>query len=145
MPHYSVATKALVVTMKSPIGNYTTGEISKKTGISRHTINRIYAKAIQRGFDPTHSPILLKDEWLEDAPRSGRPTKKTSDLVQNVLEKVCTDLHGREKTCADLAGQLGEEGIEISPKTIWRILQEAGLHKNQANEEACFDKGDEAS
>ena len=86
MPRYSVATKALVVTMKSTIGGYTTGEISEKTGISRRTINRIYAKAIQRGFDATPSPLLLEDEWLEDAPRSGCPTITTSDLVQNVIQ-----------------------------------------------------------
>ena len=113
MPNHSLIIKALVVALKSPVGGKTTREVSEKTGISRHAINRIYAKAIQRGFDPTHSPLLLKDEWLEDAPRSGRPTKKTPNLVQNVLGKVRTDRHGREKTCADLAGQFCEEGIEI--------------------------------
>ena len=131
MPNYSLATKALVVTLKSPLGGKTTGEVSEKTGIPRQTVNRIYATAIKRGFDPNLLPFLLKDEWLNEAPRIGRPTKQTPETIQKTLENVRTDRYGREKTCADLAGQLSNIGIQISATSIWRILRKAGMHKTK--------------
>ena len=59
------------------------------------TINRIYAKAIERGFDPNIRPMIIKDEWVEDAPRSGRPRKHTLENTEKVIAKVCKDRYGR--------------------------------------------------
>jgi transposase len=130
-PNTDIATRALVVTLKSPIGGLTTAEISEETGISPRQVNRIYARAIERGFDPNHRPFTLKDEWLEDAPRSGRPSKQTPETSQVIISKVQKDRYGREKTCADLAGELSQIGIDISSITIWRILRSAGFHKTK--------------
>jgi hypothetical protein len=41
------------------------------------------------------------------------------------------DRYGREKSCADLAGELSEEGIDISASTIRRILKKAGFRKTK--------------
>ncbi|KAF2189324.1 hypothetical protein K469DRAFT_63154 [Zopfia rhizophila CBS 207.26] len=87
-PNTDIATRALVVALKSPFGGKTTPEIVEKTGLSKRTINDIYARAIQRGFDPNHIPLVIKDEYLQDAPRSGRPTKQTEDVKQAITTKV---------------------------------------------------------
>ena len=81
-PNTDIATRALVVTLKSPFGGKTTTEIVDKTGLSKRTVNQIYARAIERGFDPNHLPLIIKDEYLQDAPRSGRPTKQTDQINQ---------------------------------------------------------------
>jgi transposase len=130
-PNTSLSTRALIVTLKSPIGGKTTAEVAEKTGVSARQINRIYAQAIERGFDPNHMPFSLQDEWLEDAPRSGRPRKQTEETVNKAVSKVCRDRYGREKTCADIAGELSINGFDISLTTIWRILKTAGYRKTK--------------
>jgi hypothetical protein len=84
-PNNDIATRALIVTLKSPYGGKTSVEIAEKTGISIRQINRTYARAIERGFDPNHIPFTLRDEWLEDAPRAGRPTKQTEDTKEKII------------------------------------------------------------
>jgi len=130
-PHNSITTRALIVTLRSPVGGKTSAQISEETGISVRQINRIYARAIERGFEPNCRPFLLKDEWLEDAPRSGRPSKQTPENIEKVATKVRTNRYGREKTAADLAGELSLEGIEISASTVLRILKKAGFKKTK--------------
>jgi hypothetical protein len=76
-PNTDIVTRALVVTLKSPFGGKTTTEIVDKTGLSKCTVNQIYARAIEHGFDPNYLPLIIKDEYLQDAPRSGQPTKQT--------------------------------------------------------------------
>ena len=90
-PNTDIATRALVVTLKSPIGGKTTAEIAEKTGLKVRTINDIYARAIQRGFEPNHLPLVIRDEWLEDAPRSGRPLKQTEETATAIVKKVRLD------------------------------------------------------
>jgi transposase len=108
-----------------------TADVAEKTGCSVRQVQRIYARAIERGFDPNESPLILKDEWLEDAPRSGRPSKQTCEAVEIVVAKVQCDRYGREKTCADLAGELSQMGLDISATTIWRILKRHGYRKTK--------------
>jgi transposase len=130
-PNTDVATRATVVALRSPLGGYTSAEVAAKTGLSVRQVNRIYARAIERGFKPNQSPIVLRDEWLEDAPRSGRPTKQTPDTTARTVAKVQADRYGREKSCADIAGELSTEGIDISATTIRRILKKAGYRKTK--------------
>lgn len=130
-PNTDIATRALIVTLKSPVCGKTSVEISEKTGISVRQVNRIYARAIERGFDPNHVPLTLRDKWLEDAPRSGRPTKQTEQSTAAVISKVRQDRYGREKTAADIAGELSSEGIDISSTTVLRILKKAGFRKTK--------------
>ena len=54
---------------------------------------------IQRGYDSTIS-MVLKEEHLVDAPRSGHPPKVTSEVEQAILDNVRSSKNGREKTSA---------------------------------------------
>ncbi|KAJ5111838.1 hypothetical protein NUU61_001468 [Penicillium alfredii] len=124
----SIATRALVIGFKAT--GKTTREIEDLTKLPKRTINDIYARAIQRGFDPNERPLILPDDILADAPRSGRrPTKQSTESQDKTLAKVRFDRYGREKTCADIAGELSQEGIDISTITVWRILRKLGLRK----------------
>lgn len=130
-PNTDIATRALIVTLKSPIGGKTTAEVAEKTGFSTRQVNRIYARAIERGFDPNHMPLVIRDEWLQDAPRAGRPVKQTVEVRKEIIAKVRTDRYGREKACADIAGELSLQGVNISSTTIWRVLKKAGFRKTK--------------
>jgi transposase len=129
---YDVSTRAAVLVLKSPSGGKSTPEIEGIIGIPKSTINRIYARAIERGFDPNTRPLIIKDAYLEDAPRSGRPTKQTEVVKETTKEKVSFDRYGREKTCADLAGELSHElNIDISATTVFRCLKSLGYKKTK--------------
>ena len=53
-----IATRALVVTLKAPNGGAkTTAQIHLITGLPERTINQIYSRAIDRGFEPNESPL----------------------------------------------------------------------------------------
>ncbi|KAI0568700.1 hypothetical protein Alg130_11986, partial [Pyrenophora tritici-repentis] len=73
------------VTLKSPFGGKSTTQISAITGISPRTIDAIYGRACQRGFEPNAPMIKLLPEHLEDAPRTGRPRKQ--DAIREVAIK----------------------------------------------------------
>jgi hypothetical protein len=96
-PNTDIATRALVVILKAYSIQPTT-EIAAITGVSTPQINRIYARAIERGFDPDQRPLALRDDYLIDAPRSGRPRKRAAEAQKSVSSKVCRDRYGREKT-----------------------------------------------
>lgn len=57
-----IATRALVVALKAPCGGKTSAEIAALTGLSPRTVNSIYARAVERGFDPHQLPLTLRDE-----------------------------------------------------------------------------------
>ena len=122
------ATRASIVALKALSGK-TTREIALLTGLSISSINRIYARAIERGFDPNVLPLIVRDEHVQDGARSGRPKKLTTEAAEMSLAKVHLDRYGREKTCADIAGELSSEGFPVSATTIWRVLRKAGLRK----------------
>lgn len=124
-----LATRAQVISLKA-FTQKTFAEIAYITGLSDPTTRRIFARAIERGFEPDVNPVIL-DEYVKDAPRSGRPTKQDTVTKDSVLSKVRRDRYRREKTCADLAGELSIEGIDISATTIQRILWKAGFHKTK--------------
>ncbi|EMD65304.1 hypothetical protein COCSADRAFT_58356, partial [Bipolaris sorokiniana ND90Pr] len=81
-PNHDIATRALVVTLKSVAGK-SNSEVCYLTGLPESTVRSIYAKAIKRGFEYNASqPITICNAHLEDAPRSGRPTKETKAVRQ---------------------------------------------------------------
>jgi transposase len=122
-----IALRAQVISMKI-YTHKTSEQIAREIGISRATVDRIYARAIERGFD--HANPILADEYVQDKPRSGRPRK--SDLAKDIaISKVQRDRYGREKSCADIAGELSLEGHDISATSIWRILKTAGYNKTK--------------
>lgn len=109
-----------------------TKQVAQITGLKPRTINDIFARAIERGFDPKAHPLAIKDEYLTNAPKSGRPKKQTIEAKEAVLSKVRGDRHGRELTCNDIAGFLGESlGMELSGSTVYRILKTAGFKKTK--------------
>ena len=112
-PNTSLTTRALIVTLKSLVGGKTSAQIYEETSISIRQINRIYARAIERRFEPNFRLFTLKDEWLKDTPRSSRLLKQTPENIENITNKVRTNRYGREKTAANLASKLSLEGIEI--------------------------------
>ncbi|EDN11274.1 predicted protein [Histoplasma mississippiense (nom. inval.)] len=66
------------------------------TNLSARQINHIYARALERGFNPDLLYLTIRDEFLQDAPRSGRPTKQTSSIREQVLaKKIGKELYGQ--------------------------------------------------
>src|SRR3954451_11096701 len=129
-PNSDIATRAAIVALKA-IGGKSTPEVACLFGISKSSVNRIYAKAIERGFDPNVLPIVLKKEHIDDALRSGRPTKQTDEVKDLIASKVRRDRYGREKSCADLAGEFSDAGFDISAMTVWRGLKIFGFKKTK--------------
>jgi transposase len=129
-PNTDISTRALVVALKSPFGGKSTTQISEITGISPRTIDAIYGRACQRGFEPNARLIKLLPEYLEDAPRAGRPRKQEA-VTGATIEKVRRDRYGREKSCADIAGDLSAHGFDVSSTTVWRVLRAAGYNKTK--------------
>ncbi|KAJ3495529.1 hypothetical protein NLG97_g3332 [Lecanicillium saksenae] len=130
MVNTDIATRALIVTLKA-YGEKSSPEIGVLTGVTRHTVNRLFAKAKERGFDPDVRPITLKNEHLEDAPRPGRPLKQTEEIIQQVITKIQRDRYGREKTAATIAAKLTEEGTPIPSPTVFQILKKANFQKTK--------------
>ncbi|KOS23438.1 hypothetical protein ESCO_006689 [Escovopsis weberi] len=89
MPNVSLSTRALVVALKAPLGGaQTSAQVSVATGIPVRTVNKIYMRARKRGFMPYARPLALADEFLADAPRSGRPpTRKKDEEVEGGRKK----------------------------------------------------------
>ncbi|KAJ4155561.1 hypothetical protein LMH87_000800 [Akanthomyces muscarius] len=115
-----IATRALVVTLKAPCSGKTSTEVAGLAGISSRQVDRIYARAIKRGFDPNLRPIIIKDAYLEDAPRSGRPSKQTAENQEAILKKIKLD----RANCV-------------------AYLKEGRLPEDEADEEAWSDTEDE--
>ncbi len=61
-PNTDIATRILIITLRSPFSGKTSAQISEETGISVQQINCIYARAIERGFEPNQPPFILRDE-----------------------------------------------------------------------------------
>jgi transposase len=125
---FNLATRALIIAYKAD--GKTNQEITGMTGAEKRTINSIYARAIERGFDPAVRPLKLENKHVEDAPRTGRPSKQ-QQAFEKVVNLVRRDRYGREKTCADIAGDLSQDGLDISASTVWRVLRKAGYKKTK--------------
>lgn len=129
IPNTDLSTRALIVTLKSPFCGKSTGQISAITGISPRTIDAIYGRACQRGFKPNGPTIKLFPKYLEDAPRIGPP--KQEAIREAAIQKVRRDRYGREKSCADKAGDLSLQDHDVSSTTVWRVLKAAGYNKTK--------------
>ncbi|KAK0750829.1 hypothetical protein B0T18DRAFT_387052 [Schizothecium vesticola] len=127
-PNTDISTRALIITLKSPVVGLTSADIFATTGISISTINRIYGRAIGREFDLNIRPLVIKDEWLEDASRSGRPRKQTPEATEKVVTKPPASSQGG-------FGYLSYHNLEDSQKR--RVQQD------KTNEETWVDEEDE--
>jgi transposase len=125
MPSYDNATRAQALALKMQgIPNAT---IESITGIQPNTLSKLYKKAKERGLNPAVSQRIL-DHHVEDGKRSGRPTKQTTEIIQDVISKVRRDRYGREKSCTQIAADLSGR---VSAMTVWRILKAAGFRKTK--------------
>ena len=130
-PRYTdISTRAAILTLKSRFVGRSTSQISEILGISPRTVDSIYSRACQRGFEPNGPTLKILPEYLEDAPRSGRPRKQEA-IHEATVEKVRRDRYGREKSCADIAGDLSLYGHDVSSTTVWRVLKAAGYKKTK--------------
>ena len=69
--------------------------VEEITEVSTRYISHSKKKARSRGYDPEISRVL-KMEYVEDAPRSGQPSKVTPALEEAILIDVRKDRNGRE-------------------------------------------------
>ena len=125
---FDLATRVLIIAYKA--GGKPNHEITGLIGAEKRTINLIYARAIKRGFDPAVRPLKLETKRVEDAPGSGRPSQQ-QQAFEKVVNLVRRDRYGREKTCANIAGDLSQDGLDISASTVWRVLRKAGYKKTK--------------
>lgn len=129
MPTSEISHRAVLVALKAT--GKSSNEISAITGTPARTVNSIYSRAISRGFNPNARPLELHDSYFIDGSRSGRPSKRTDELREKVLAKVGPGPVS-EKSCVDIAHQLGADGIDISHSTVRRILQDVQAEKQAA-------------
>ena len=92
-------------------------EICAKMGCSKSSLYQLKKRALSRGFNPDVSPIL-HDEYLVDAPKSGRP--KISDEKEDEI-KAMRAKYGDELSQRRLASEVG-----ISTATVARVLKRKG-------------------
>lgn len=112
-----ITTRAIIITLKAPCSGKLSAEIALIIGLPIYIINSIYAHAIDCGFEPNASPLVICDKWLQDAPRSSRPSKQTA-VKEEILQKVHCDPYGWEKLYADIARELSSAGFNISQITV---------------------------
>lgn len=89
-----LSTRAFVLALKT-YTTKTSAEIAAICNLSKSSVDRIYGRACQRGYYPNLIPVVVKDSYLEDAPRSGRPSKQ-DQIKEPVLDKIRCDRYGRE-------------------------------------------------
>jgi transposase len=124
MRHHQITIRAQALALVT-LANMPVATVAEMTGISRQHIYILIKNAKQRGFNPTVDPRIL-EEYVIDAPRSGRP-KEISPLVeQAIIETVTKDRAGREKSSEYLAYEAG-----ISQSSTLRILKRSGLSKTK--------------
>ncbi|KAJ5765986.1 uncharacterized protein N7511_003602 [Penicillium nucicola] len=127
MPTSEISQRAAIVALKAT--GKSPSEICVITGTSARTVNSIYTRAISRGFNPNVRPLELHDSYFIDAVRSGRPTKQTDELRDNILVKFTGPGPVNEKSCVVIAQQPSAEGTNISHSTVRRILSNVEAEK----------------
>jgi hypothetical protein len=115
--------------------------VSFITKVHKASIYRFRRIAIARGYDPEKSKQILLS-YLEDAPKSGRPTVCTPEVVEKVIANVCASVAGRCSTTASIGHSLG-----IGATSVQKVLKRNGFHKvkrtmkpglTDAMKEACL-------
>jgi hypothetical protein len=115
MPSYDNTIRAQALTLK--LAGLSNAKIISITGIKTRNLNSLYQKAISRGLDPSEDAKLLYIH-VQDTVHSERPKKQTDTIKEEVLYKIRSDHYGREKTCSQIATEVGG----VSDTTVWRIL-----------------------
>ncbi len=113
---HDLSVGAAVVALKSPLGGKSTAEVVAITGPPKGTVNGIYARAIERGFNPNLKPLVIEDEFFEDAFRSGRPSMQTETVKEALIQKVRRE--DKRRPLLILLVSLATSSISTSGTTI---------------------------
>jgi hypothetical protein len=111
---HDITTRAQALTMKAY--GHTSNLIEHATGIKPRNLRYLWPKAINRGFNPEAPKIL--DIYVQDAPRSGRPTVQKPRKTSKLINRVCKNRQTRGMNTEQLAAAIGG-----SPMTVWRLLR----------------------
>jgi hypothetical protein len=100
--------------------------ITALTHVSKSQIYKIYDKAIERGYNPKVSKIVLL-KYVVDAPKPGRP-KTSPVVVDHILRILTKNSTTRSYSAARLAYEVSSiPGIAtISASTVYRVLKTEG-------------------
>ncbi|KAJ6017592.1 hypothetical protein N7451_000971 [Penicillium sp. IBT 35674x] len=79
MVKYDMAMRTLVISME--LVGMDPQHISALTEMPVRTINSIWDRATERGFDPLRRPFMNCEAHVVDAPRSGRPKKERPEVL----------------------------------------------------------------
>lgn len=129
-------------------------EISKITGMTRSSIYRLGHTARMRGYDESKSR-LMKEEYVMDLPRSGRPKKLGERERREVGERVRLagglgvnsqtkgKRGGHEEESGDVTSRkLGEE-FGVSRATVRRVVREEKRRREREEKAAREREGTE--
>lgn len=117
MPRTDIATRAYIVAPKASPLNKPSAEVEALTSVAARTVSSIYTRAIERGFDPNAVPIKMRDAYVEDAPRSGRPSKQNEETTTAVMQARLSDGSEREKRAPQMS-QLLKEKASMSQRRL---------------------------
>ncbi|OLN97667.1 hypothetical protein CCHL11_09628 [Colletotrichum chlorophyti] len=79
--HTDPFARAAALALRSRAGGKTAKEVSEALGIPLRTVDEILRRAKSHGFDPTAQTLHIRPEYVQDAPRSGRPRKQTTPVT----------------------------------------------------------------
>ncbi|PYH49162.1 uncharacterized protein BP01DRAFT_370698 [Aspergillus saccharolyticus JOP 1030-1] len=77
--------------------------------------------AKERGFDPQRDPRILL-QYIQDAPRSGRPREITNSMANQLIDMVCENRASQSRTCEMMAFELG-----VSTISVYHVLKKYGF------------------
>ena len=120
--NFDTATRSQACTLKV-LTNMTAAKIQEITGIGERQQRRLVQKAKDRGWIPGRQ---LLDCHVDDAPRSGRPSKTDEATIEKGLANVRQNRAIRTHRLQQIAD---DAGVELGRETVRRILKAAGMKK----------------
>lgn len=135
-PNTDITPRALIVTLKSPVCGKHLLKFQRR--LTQCTANQPYlCERLSGALTLIISPLLFETNGLKmlqgvaDQPRKLQIERSTAAVISKVRE----DRYGREKTAADIAGELSSKGIDISsspqPRSSGSIVKKAGFRKTK--------------
>jgi hypothetical protein len=122
MPQLDIAARAQIVLLKE-ITTLTNAQIGARVGCDDRQVQRVVAKAKERGYQPGG---ILKDEYFENAPSKGKPSSVTPQIEEQVVAYVRQSKATRSYNLHQIAEG---SGSGLSKETIRKILHKQGFKK----------------
>jgi transposase len=88
------------------VANMPVPKVAEIMGMTPVTVYRIVKRARDRGYNPDVN-VHIREEYVPDAQRSGRPKEITPAIEQSIIDSVTKDRAGREKSAEFLAYEAG--------------------------------------